>query len=156
MPPKPPQFTNGDSFSIAPGHKATVSRRLQYLGKFLMIYAHALAKASGQLNEGTSILTHIISKVERQNQVFFRINKLAEDLNTSRNRISRHLIKMRNLGIIEPDPEDATASHVTLWRVCPFLVWVGTGDDLRKYLKTLPKTHPFFNYQDPSCTEEPQ
>ena len=57
---------------------------------------------------------------------------------------------IRDAGLLEPDPKDKDSHFVSLWRICPFLAWKGTGDALRNYLDKLPEDHVWFNYREPT------
>ena len=90
-----------------------------------------------------STVVTLRSMVNFENQVVFSQSSLAEDMNVTRLTVSRHIKRMRELGLIVTDPREHNAAAPRVWRLNPKLVWRGSGESMREYLGKLPKDHPF-------------
>lgn len=143
-------LTSGDTASVAPGSRIKVTSSLAYLGGFSMIYKHAQDMVGRLAPHAASTLLRLLARVERENQLFFSVSDYAAILDIPKTTLEDHFSSLRKIGAIVPDPKQAHRKRgIVLWRVCPFLVWVGSGEGLRKYLQDLPKDHVFFNFQEP-------
>lgn len=122
------------------------------LGYFFMTYQYALRKAYDLAGEAMLTIGRLCTEVRSENQLFISQSKMAKDFGVSRVTFIRHLNKARELGLIEPDPQEGDAiRNIHLWRICPFLVWRGDRSSLTAYLASLPKDHVWLtDWQSPS------
>ena len=128
------------------------AQRHPYSGVFHMSRSYALHTARKLSGGALPTLVELIALVRDENQVFIRPAELAHEMEMHRATIDRHLAKIKELGILVPDPrEAATKRGITLWRLCPFLVWRGKQVEYHTYLKTIPVNHPWWQYQEPEC-----
>jgi DNA-binding transcriptional ArsR family regulator len=125
----------------------------QTYGRCFLSSPYALRKAYDEAGEAMLTLGRVMTMVREENRVTFRATDLAREFNSSRGTIVRHLGKCRELGLIEPDPSEAhRKTNIVYWRICPFLVWKGTGESLRNYLARLPSGHPWLTtWMDPEA-----
>jgi hypothetical protein len=130
-------------------HKAV--HGLKHLGSFIMAYQYALEKVGKEAPHTGNTLLRLLARVEQENQLFFHSPTLSAELNIPRTTLENHFRKLLEIGAIVPDPKQENNSRgIVLWRVCPYLVWSGTGEKMRDYLASLPATHPFHSFQDPN------
>jgi len=107
-----------------------------------MQYDFASRKAFDELGEAMLTIGKLLTKVKTENQVLIRQSAMAEDFGISRVTLIRHLNRAKELGVLEPDPEEGNAlRNIRVWRICPFLVWKGDRASLTRYLATLPPNH---------------
>ena len=143
-------LNDGDTATVDRKSKIKIQAALTRLGQFNMIHSYAQEKVAVEAPHATTTLLRLLARVELENQLYFSATQFSRLLNIPRSTLESHFNQLRELGVIVPDPkQEDRARGIVLWRVCPFLVWVGTGDNMRKYLKTLPPDHSFFNYLDP-------
>lgn len=132
----------GDRAYVPNNCYVSIQRRHSNLGAFSMHYDYALRKVADELGEAALTIVKLLTKVKVENQVYIRQSALARDFGISRVTLIRHLNKAKELGIIEPDPEEGGAIHnIHVWRICPFLTWKGDRNSLNKYLAALPPNH---------------
>jgi hypothetical protein len=140
-----------DTCSVPSKHKLRVVSKLAYLGSFIMAYQYALEKVGKEAPHTGNTLLRLLARVEQENQLFFHSPTLSAELNIPRTTLENHFRKLLEIGAIVPDPKQENNSRgIVLWRVCPYLVWSGTGEKMRDYLASLPATHPFHSFQDPN------
>jgi hypothetical protein len=107
-----------------------------------MSYRYATRRAYDTAGEAMMTIGRLLTEVKNENQVFIRQSVMAKEFGISRFTFIRHLNRARELGIIEPDPREGDAQrNIHLWRICPFLIWVGDRTSLNAYLASLPKDH---------------
>jgi hypothetical protein len=121
------------------------------LGRFFIWSQFAMERVGKETPHAAGTLLRLLARVERENQLYFHSVEFANQLGIPRTTLENHFNQLRELGVVVPDPKQETRNRgIVLWRLCPFLVWVGTADALRAYLKTLRKDHPFFSFQEPA------
>ena len=105
-------------------------------------YDYAMRKAYDELGEAMLTIGKLLTKVNTGNQIYFRKNVIATEFNITKATLYRHFNKAKELGLVEPDPEEEGALRdIRVWRICPFLVWKGDCNSLTKYLAALPHNH---------------
>lgn len=140
-------LTPDHTYTHGPGEKLRVVSRSCYLGTFSLMFNTAIIKASKEVYEAMPTLGVLIGSVEYDNIVRIRTVAIARELNVSLATVERHMRKLRELSVIEPDAiEEDKQRGITSWRICPFLAWKGSSDKLSRYLKTLPTGHAWFQY----------
>lgn len=149
-------MTEGDTASIGPNDKVKVERRTKnaYRGPYGSSLLYAWYKARSEAKEALPTLVHLISQIEHQNLVIFRANLLAEEMETTPQRIGRHLKILQEAGLVEPDARHRANQYKFMWRICPFLMWVGPVTTREKYLETIKQSHSWFDYQEPPLEPE--
>lgn len=117
----------------------------------LILFQHGFGLASRKLGEVTSTFNELLSRMDKPNVVYIRAALLVKTLGKSRSTIERHLAKIKELHIIRPDPieEDYKIGQLC-WRLCPFIAWRGTNDELKKYIEALPENDPWFEFREPT------
>ena len=140
----------GDSVSHDPGEKLVVKTKGKFVGEYSIMIHYGMLKAVPLVYEAMPTLTILLNSVERENLVRMRSIAVAKQLNVSVATVERHMKKLRELQLIIPDEaEGDKKSAIFNWRLCPFLVWSGHTDTLVRYIETLPKEHPWWDYADP-------
>jgi DNA-binding transcriptional ArsR family regulator len=135
-------------------HNKQAPSTQRHLGVFSLMFSTALLKASKIAYEAMPTLGVLISKVEYENVVRVRTVTIARELGVSVATVDRHMKKLRELNIIEPDAiEEDKQRGITSWRICPFLGWKGSSDKIPHYLKTLPPTHSWHSFNDEVAVE---
>lgn len=120
------------------------------MGHWIASYKYASRKAALQLREAMATLVYLSSLGTHENQVLVRPARLARELSISRTTLNNHLKKIKEAGLLVPDPdEDSESLNIAVWRICPFIAWYGKGAKMVEYVKGLPPQHPFFKYIDP-------
>lgn len=144
-----------DTFSLPASAMARVIQRVEYMGDWSASYSYAQERAGDLLRESASTLMRISARVEHENQVIFTPTQLAKALRISGATMHAHLAKLREAGVLIPDPkEPEDARSYRVWRVCPFLAWRGSGKKMVEYVKGLPSDHPFLAYIDPKALKK--
>lgn len=132
----------GDRAYVPNNCYVSIQRRHSNLGAFSMHYDYAVRKAYDELGEAMLTIGKLLTKVKVENQVHIRQSVMARDFGISRVTFIRHFNKAKELGLVEPDPEEEGALRdIRVWRICPFLVWKGDRNSLTKYLAALPHDH---------------
>jgi hypothetical protein len=116
----------------------------------------ALSRAAKEAYEAMPTLSILIANVENENLVRIRTTQIAKKLNVALATVERHMKKLKELKIIEPDSAEGDKKRgVFNWRICPFLGWYGDTKKIDSYLSKLPSGHPWLKYntQEP-CEDE--
>lgn len=114
------------------------------------MYKIAEARVAKEAYEALPTLSMLRANVERENLVRMRGTAIAKALGVSNATIDRHISKLRNLQLIEPDAAEGDKKvGIFNWRVCPYLAWRGNTTDLQAYLDTLPEDHIWRTYNTP-------
>lgn len=114
-----------------------------------MSYKYALDKVGREAPHAAATLLRLIALVEQENLLYFHGTDTAALLNIPRTTLEAHFSKLKEIGAIVPDPKQEKRNRgIVLWRICPFLAWVGTGEKLREYINTLPPEHPFLDWRE--------
>jgi biotin operon repressor len=132
-----------ESVTVEPGVKLVGRAKLPNIGRFAMVYESLELLIRDNAPELFSTVVTLRSMVNYENQVVFSQSSLAEDMKVTRLTISRHIKRMRELGLIVPDPREHNMQAPRVWRLHPKLVWRGNGETIREYLKELPTGHVF-------------
>lgn len=138
------QYTlnKGDKAYVPNGSYLKVCTYHKNIGAFYVSYNYAMRKAYDLAGEAMLTIGKILTEVQDENIVFIRQSVMAKDFGISRVTFARHFNRARELGLIEPDPREGNAQrNIHLWRICPFLVWHGTREELNKYIAALPEDH---------------
>jgi hypothetical protein len=148
------QLSVGDTASVQSGHKIRITAKSTNRGKFNMGFSYAQDLIAQKAPNATSTLFRLIARVERENQVYFSLSQHAKEFGVPRTTLEGHLARLREVGVVVPDPKQEERKRgIVLWRICPFLVWTESREAMEKYLKGLPKDHPFFRFADPEFVE---
>ncbi len=132
-----------DGLTVAAGVKLVGRAKLPSIGKFTMVYECLELLIRDAAPELFSTVVTLRSMVNYENQVVFSQASLAKDMGVTRLTISRHIKRMRELGLIVPDPREYNMQAPRVWRMHPKLVWRGNGETVREYLNELPAKHVF-------------
>lgn len=128
-------------------HEQIHKKSQPFRGRFFMIFADTLQQLLLQGEEASRTVLYMASKVKDENQVYVRQSELVKEMGVVRATVERHLLKAKELGLLVPDPREAGLSRgVRLWRLCPYLVWVGDREAQERYLAKLPKDHSFHQW----------
>ena len=147
--PSHTHLSGGDTISVGSRSKLRVTRKLSYLGKFGMLYQYAAHKVGTEAPHAGATLFLLLSRITHENQLYFNSAELSPQLGVKKATLENHFHQLRAIGAIVPDPiQEHRKRGIVLWRVCPFLAWVGSGDSMRDYLQTLPEDHPFFSFAE--------
>ena len=132
----------GDRIHVSEGCYLQAQRRYENIGSFHMSYDYALRKAYDLAGEAMLTIGRLFTEVKSENQIFIRQSVMAKNFGISRATFIRHINRAKELGLLEPDPNEGGATHnIHLWRICPFLVWKGDRTSLNTYLASLPRDH---------------
>jgi hypothetical protein len=115
------------------------------IGGLILASRSALAKATKEVYRATPVLLIAIENILYDNVTYIRSSVIANSVKKSRATIAKHVKALQELSIIQPDDNDILRG-ILQWRICPFLGWKGKVSKLHTYLKTLPKDHPWFDY----------
>lgn len=138
-----------DSAAIPPDHIIKVYKRHKFMGWFNATYVYAQQQARLRLREAMLTFVWIETLVDHENRVIVRPNKIAKDLGITSATVYNHLTKIQAEGLMVPDDDDQDEKIIRAWRVSPFHAWRGKTENMAKYMDTLERDHPFFQYIDP-------
>lgn len=143
------ELLKGDSISLSYGDKLVAKSKSSYIGDFKIMFKNAMLRATKEAYEATPTLNVLMANVERDNLVRLRHTRIAKALNVSTQTVERHLKKLRDLKLIEADEaEDGKVRAIFNWRICPYLAWKGSTDNMPAYINSLAADHPWRTYNN--------
>lgn len=121
-----------------------------------MSYDYAIEKVSVEAPGSVALLNRLMVRVTQENQLNFSLTTMARILKMSRATLDNQFKELCRIGAIVPDPAlDDMTRGIYKWRICPLLIWRGTSESLREYLRSLPETHSFWAFNDPVSKIQP-
>jgi DNA-binding transcriptional ArsR family regulator len=135
--------TLADTISFAPDIKWEPKRKKKFIGKFLIMFPEIEQRFVLQAGEAQRTFQYIRTLVRYENEARFRQSTLARALGVSRGTIERHVKRLREMGVLIPDPTEEVTKSIYFWRIHPYLGWIGDTEDLDRYMKKLSTDHPF-------------
>lgn len=142
-------ISNGDSVSHGRNERLYVKRKGPSLGRFTLMFSEAAIRVVKEAKEALPTLMVLVGKVERENLARIRANYIANIIGVSLATVYRQLKELQQAGIIEPDPAEGDKPRAVFnWRICPYVVWKGSTEEIPRYLKTLPPNHKWHTFND--------